>query len=256
MRNEFVQTKNWSRFQGAISALNSRGAQECRLTVVDGKPGLGKTTILTKWAVNEGGIYLRAKAEWTPNWLLGELLTELHVAPPHGRNARFNAALEAIGAKMIAAEMSGTQFGIVIDEADHVARKALLVETLRDLADIAAVPVMLVGMGAIRDQLKRYPQVSSRVSRYVRFEPADQEDVQRFLDVQCEVPVAPSLASFVLKATGGFNREIREAIVSIERTAERLDRKPDQPLELEQMTGRHLINDRATGQPIHVKAAV
>lgn len=50
MRNAFVETANVKRFHTALTALERRGAQEACLLVVDGQPGLGKTTALHRWA--------------------------------------------------------------------------------------------------------------------------------------------------------------------------------------------------------------
>ena len=65
MKNAFVETGNVKRFQTALTALERRGAAEACLMVVDGLPGLGKTTALYRWATQTGAIYVRAKKEWT-----------------------------------------------------------------------------------------------------------------------------------------------------------------------------------------------
>lgn len=253
MRPTFVKTKNYLRFMGAMSALNERGAEECCLVIVDGLPGLGKTTTLSKWASESQCIYLRAKTEWSPYWLLGELLKQMRIDPPHGYEKRFTAALKALGTLAHSAELADREFAVVIDEADHISAKAKLIDTVRDLSDTSGIPIILVGMGRIRDNLTRFPQTMSRVSSYVRFEPADSDDVKLFLDEKCEVSVAPNLAEFVARVTGGYNREIQEAIKSIERFGLRLD--SDAPLTMADMAGHKLVNDRSSGQPIIVPEA-
>lgn len=251
MKQIFVETANYLAFMDALDALDARGADECRLVVVDGLPGLGKTTILHRWAGQENCTYLRAKTEWSPYWLMAELLQEFRMHPPHGHEARFNACLQILVERLHLAESAGKQFAVVIDEADHVTGKGKLVDTIRDLADLSGVPFILVGMGRIRDNLTRFPQTAGRISRYVRFEPADLGDVEKFLAAQCEVPVARDFAEFVRQATRGFNREIREAIVAVERYGMRNPPGED-GLTLADMAGLHLINDRKSGQPIHV----
>lgn len=252
MRPVFVETRNYARFMEGLSALDARGAEECRLIVVDGLPGLGKTTILMRWASLGNGIYLRAKCNWTSYWLLSELLAEMRIDPPHGYEKRFTACLAALGERAQAAAISGRAFTVVIDEADHVSGTRKLMETVRDLTDLSGVPCILVGMGSIRDHLVRYPQTASRISRYVRFEPAELEDVQAFLAAQCEVPVAPDLAGFVTQATRGFNREIREAIVAIERFGLRNPPASPEGLSLREMAGQRLINSRKGSDPIFI----
>lgn len=254
MKPIFVETRNYQRFMEGMDALDARGSEECRLVVVDGLPGLGKTTILARWAALENCLYLRAKVDWTPRWMMGELLGEARVNPPHGHEARFRACLSMLREKMEFARAAGAQFAVVIDEADYVSRQSRLVDAIRDLADLAEVPFILVGMGRIRDNLTRHPQTASRISRYVRFEPADLKDVEEFLSAKCEVPVAKCLASFVHRATGGFNRELLEAIQAIERFGHRNPPEGSEGLTTREMAGQHLINDRKSGQPIAVPA--
>ncbi|MGR3760922.1 AAA family ATPase [Roseobacteraceae bacterium NS-SX3] len=253
MKNAFVKTQNYHAFSNALKELNMRGAEECQLIVVDGKPGLGKTTILSRWAAENACLYLRAKTEWTPSWFMAELLDEVAVSQPHRHEARFKAALQALGERAILAEQMGRQFAVVIDEADHISSRQKVIETMRDLADLAEVPFILVGMGRIRDNLTRFPQIASRVSSYVRFSQAELEDVELFLSTLCEVPVARDLAQLVLKATSGYNREIKEAIRAIEQFGRR--NPPADPavgLTVREMAGQHLINDRNTGMAIKV----
>lgn len=252
MKPVFVETKNYHRFMEGMDALDARGSAECRLVVVDGLPGLGKTTILHRWAATEDCVYLRAKADWSPYWMMGELLTELRVTTPHGHEARFRACLAALGQRLQTAEVTGAQFAVVIDEADYVSVKGKLVDAVRDLTDLSRVPFILVGMGRIRDSLTRFPQTASRISRYVRFEPADLEGVSSFMDSKCDIKVAPDLAAFVHRATGGFNREILEAITSIERWGHRNPPQGADGLTVRDMAGQHLINDRKSGHPIAV----
>ncbi|WP_299773195.1 AAA family ATPase [uncultured Tateyamaria sp.] len=253
MKPVFVKTQNYNAFQNALKCLNGRGAEECVFVVVDGEPGLGKTTILSKWAAENSCIYMRAKTEWSATWFMGELLDEVRVPQPHRHEARFKAALQALGERALLADQMGQQFAVVVDEADHVSSRKKVIETMRDLADLSGVPFILVGMGKIRDNLTKFPQIASRVSAPVRFATAKLPDVEQFLAEKCEVPVAPCLANFVLRATGGYNREIKEAIQSIERFGLRVaPADPEVGLTLREMAGQHLINDRKSGYPIKV----
>ncbi len=52
MKNEFVKTKNVKHFLTGIANLSTRGAQEACLMIVDGQPGLGKTSTVNWWVMS------------------------------------------------------------------------------------------------------------------------------------------------------------------------------------------------------------
>lgn len=251
MRNAFVETSNVRRFLHALTALSQRGAEEACLVVVDGLPGLGKTTTLRHWVAQTGSIYLRAKKEWSPSWFMNELLETLRVTPHHSFQKKYAKALEELAMRQATSSMGNGVFGLVIDEADHISRKEAILETVRDLSDNLEIPTVLVGMGKINDNLTRFPQVASRVSQKVHFGRAGKDDVRALVDARCEVPIADDLLSFTLKASGGFNREILEAIANIERFG--LRNEPDDGgMTMADMAGQVLLNDRASGRAITI----
>jgi DNA transposition AAA+ family ATPase len=252
MKNDFVETGNVRRFQAALTALERRGATEACLMVVDGLPGLGKTTALHRWAAQTNGIYLRAKKEWTSSWFLNDLLGEFRVAPHHSVQKRFGQALELMLLRQSALMLQRRTFAVVIDEADHISRKADLIETIRDFSDLGDIVFVLVGMGKIRDNLTAFPQVASRIAQYVRFEHASRDDVAGFFASLCEVPVADDVITFTHRVTSGFNREVMEALASVERVGRRNGASAEQPVTLGHLAGQTLVNDRRTGAPVIV----
>lgn len=254
MKSTFVQTSNVKRYLHALSALEDRGAAEACLIVVDGEPGLGKTTTLRTWVAQTGSIYLRAKKEWTPNWFMDDLLEALNVIPPHAFKNKFKEALRTLATNYHSANRQRASFGIVIDEADHISSKQNILDTVRDLTDNLELPAILVGMGKINDNLRRFPQVSSRVSQRVRFERASKEDVRMLMEGRCEVTVADDLVEFVLKVSGGFNREVLEAIANIERFG--LMSPPGvEGVCMADMAGQVILNDRTSSKPVMVPRA-
>jgi DNA transposition AAA+ family ATPase len=250
MRNQFVETENVKRFQTALTALERRGAAEACLMVVDGQPGLGKTTALHRWAVQSRGVYLRAKKEWTPSWFLNDLLAQFNIAPSFSYQKRFTQALDQLLKRQQDLELQKKSFAVVIDEADHISRNSRIIESIRDFSDLNDIPFILVGMGKIRDNLTAFPQVASRVAQYVRFETASKKDVRAFYDGLCEVPVADDVVEFTHRVTGGFNREIKEAMAKVELFGQR--QTTGKPFALKALSGQVLVNDRRTGAPILV----
>lgn len=251
MKNRFVKTSNVQRFAKALTAVEERGAAEACLIVIDGLPGLGKTTTLRNWVAQNDCVYLRAKKEWTPSWMMSELLEALQVPVPHAFQKRYAKALEELTDRHMLALNEKRTFGLVFDEADHISSKSAILETIRDLSDMLEIPTILVGMGRINDNLKRFPQVSSRVSQRVKFEQASLDDVRLMFSSLCEVPVADNLLEFVHKVTQGFNRELIEAITRVEKFG--LRNPPEEGgVSLSDMAGQPIIDDRRTSKTIRV----
>ena len=118
MRPVFVKTENVSRFTKAMTNLSRRGAEESCLIVLDGLPGLGKTTTLKHWVAQNSCVYLRAKKEWSSGWFMRELLEEMRVHPAHAFQKNYVSALKELGGRIGMADNVGKVFALVIDEAD------------------------------------------------------------------------------------------------------------------------------------------
>lgn len=256
MRDVFVETGNVRRFMGALRSLDERGAIEACMVVVDGKPGLGKTTTLSRWVAQTGSIYLRAQKGWDYSWFIQDLLTELAVPYQQirGKRERFARVLQELQVRAEDAALQDRTFGLVIDECDLVSSRAEVMEAIRGISDIHFMPTILVGMGRLRDNLRRFPQIESRAPNKVEFLPAGLEDTTALIRGRCEVQVAPDLIQFVAKVSKGYNREILDAIANIERFGRRMDPGPE-GVTLADMAGQVIMSDRALGKPVLVPGA-
>lgn len=251
MNNTFVETGNVKRFLGALSALEDRGAEEACLVVVDGVPGLGKTTTLKNWVAQTGSVYIRAQKDWSYSWFLNEILRQLNVTSPHRKEAKFTAVTQELAIRSHNARMARQTFGLVIDECDLISRSETIMEAIRSISDLLEIPTVMIGMGRLKDNLARFPQIASRVSQRVQFTPATLADAQALIKARCEVPVALDLTEFTLKVSQGYNREILEAIANIERFGLRFD-CAESGVTMRDMAGQVIINDRRTNLPIVV----
>lgn len=250
MKPVFVKTENVQKLMVGLSALERRGAGEACLMVIDGLPGLGKSRALSWFAAQNDCPFVRAKKEWTPNWMLAELLAALNIAhPPHGFEKRFALCLETLAARADAAARAGENFAVIVDEVDYIARSDKMLSSLRDLSDFLEIPFLLVGMGKVRHGLKHFPQVTSRIGQYVEFKPLTRDDVAGMVNGLCDVTVQADLIALIHDYSKGFVREIKEAIASVERVAHRNGLREAGCME---MAGQVLMNDRTTGKPIIV----
>lgn len=253
MKNVFVETANARAFAAALTKLNDRGAVEACMVVVDGQPGLGKTHTMSRWVSQTGSVYLRAQKGWDYSWFIGDLLTELEIHnPPRSRRDRYRLVMENLTERSARAIVEGRPFGLVIDECDLVSSRAEIMEAIRGISDINNLPTVLVGMGKLRDNLRRFPQIESRAPRKVQFRPAELADVQALIDGRCEVKVASDLVGYVHRLSRGFNREIMDAIANIERFGMRFDPGPA-GVTVEDMLGQVIMSDRTTGNDIVVR---
>lgn len=250
MKKKFVSTENANRFFGAFQKVEERGAEEACLMVVDGVPGLGKTTLVTNWVARNDSILLRAKVEWTPSWLLRELLEELQQRPAHSFRENFRQCVETIHRRSEQAERAGETFALIIDEADHISGSRKIMDTVRDLTDTCEVPTVLVGMGRLRHGLTRSPQTASRVAQYVEFHPASAKDCRKLADGLCEVSVADDLLDFLHTQSKGLIREIKEGLTAIERFGKANGLAT---VDKTAMAGQRLMYDRMSGKPIEVR---
>lgn len=257
MKDLFVETDNFRRFTAALKSQEERGAEEACLIIVDGKPGLGKTTTLSRWVAQTGSIYLRCQKGWDYNWMMKDLLAELSVSPEsiRGRRDRFARAMLELQLRAQQAEIEDRPFGLVFDEVDLISRRMELMEAIRGISDIHHMPTILVGMGKLRDDLRRYPQIESRAPNKVEFRPLGVEDTIALIEKRCEVPVHDDLAKFVTKASRGYAREILDAIRSIERFGLRTT-PGENGITLADMSGHPIMTDRNSGRQVLVPEAL
>jgi len=253
MRQKFVNTSNATAFFSAIAALKNRGAGEACLMVIDGKPGLGKTFTVKSWSTRVQSVYVRATKEITPCWMMKMILEGLNKPSTASRfELLFRQAVDELRKAADTAARNDEDFAVIIDEVDNISRSARILETLRDLSDLLEIPFIFVGMGQVRQNLVRFPQIASRIGQYVTFAPLTKDDVRKLLDALCEVKVADDLVEYLHKVSKGLAREIKEGIANIERFG-RKNSPGENGLSVKDMTGQVIMNDRDTGRPIIVR---
>lgn len=217
MKKAFVQNSNYVRFVEAVRAVEQRGAREASFLLVTGKPGLGKSETVDRFAMDTNAIYLRAKETWTKRGLLAEMADTLRLSNS-GRNQEVQARI--IG------HVASRGTPIVIDEADFTLRStASILECVRDISDLTEVLVVLVGMEAteghspLEGRIARYPQISSRVAQVVRFRPLTEQDVKLTALQLAEVSIGDDAVAQLYRQSEGVTRLVMNGLATIERLA-------------------------------------
>lgn len=210
MKAGIVPVKNIARLSAASKALLNRAPGAPGIALVEGIPGLGKSTA-TAWLSNQTpSIYVRALRLWTPSGMLGAICGGLRI--PKG-----GSCSDMI--ERIVEELTLTGKSLFIDEADHLVRKTDLIETVRDIHDLSITPMILIGEENLRTKLAHLKRLASRVAQVVSFEPLDLADTQLIVRELCEVEIQPDLLEFIHRTRSGNCRDTVVALAQAEQIA-------------------------------------
>lgn len=197
MRSKIVPVSNVARLSAASEALLNRDPGMPGMGLIYGDTGLGKTTAVTWLITRNNGVYVRALASSTPSSILRTIARELDIEP----RASNVETVEAIVQRL-----AETGRPLFVDEADYLVDQKRLVETLRDIHDLATVPVVLIGMAGIQRRIKSRLQLTGRIAQWVEFQPATAADLQLLAQQLVEVTIAPELLRQLHDASHGSMR--------------------------------------------------
>jgi DNA transposition AAA+ family ATPase len=197
MRSKIVPVSNVARLSAASEALLNRDPGMPGMGLIYGNTGLGKTTAVTWLITRNNGVYVRALASSTPSSILRTIARELDIEP-RGSNVE---TVEAIVQRL-----AETGRPLFVDEADYLVDQKRLVETLRDIHDLATVPVVLIGMEGIQRRIKSRLQLTGRIAQWVEFHPATLGDLQLLAQQLVDVAIAPELLRQLHESSNGSMR--------------------------------------------------
>lgn len=207
MRAKICMTANFKAMAAAQSAATGRDAGLPGIILVYGEAGRGKTCITKNLAVKTGACFTTSLPFWGTNAMLGAICEELALKPT-GRNA---AMFDSI-----ARELTIRPRSIFLDEADCIADRKELLETLRILSDLTAVPLVLIGMGEFRMKMMRRPQIARRVLREVDFRPSTLDDSRLIAAELAEVKIADDLVEAIQRKSRGSAGLFVKEIAAVE----------------------------------------
>jgi Cdc6-like AAA superfamily ATPase len=197
MRSRIVPVSNVARLSAASEALLNREPGMPGMGLIHGDTGLGKTTAVTWLITRNNGVYVRALSTTTPSSLLRTIARELDLESRPSN-------VETV--EVIVQRLAETGRPLFVDEADYLVTSAKLVETLRDIHDLATVPVVLIGMAGIQRKLRSRPQLTGRIAQWVEFQPASADDLRMLATQLVEVTIADDLLARLHEASRGSMR--------------------------------------------------
>jgi DNA transposition AAA+ family ATPase len=210
MKPKTAQTKNILKAYDAYQTIASAAANGIpAMGMFSGVAGLGKTTA-GAWLFTEAdGILVRCLKADTLGTFLERLAIDLGLDIRQRKADMIN---------YIVRELAQTNKPLFIDEADYLAEKFNVLETIRDIYDLANVPIILIGYAELPKKLKRLPQLHSRISQHVEFLPADADDLKIMATELLEGCVIESdLQQQLLRESKGNFRRITVGLSSIEK---------------------------------------
>ena len=194
MRQKICLTSNARCFLAAASAATARDPGLPGIVLVHGEAGRGKTCITAHLAVKQNAIFLTALPIWSPRWMLSKIAEEMG-----GKTTGFLGPMY----EFISRELTERPRPIYVDEGDSIAEKKELIETLRILHDMTAIPLVLIGMGDFRAKVERRPQLSRRILRAVDFKPSSLDDSRLLATELAEVRIADDLIEALHRRSRG-----------------------------------------------------
>jgi DNA transposition AAA+ family ATPase len=181
------------------------------VVLVTGPAGAGKSWALQHAARHSAATCVIAMPFWTPHGMLSTITRRFDLAP----RVRVSALFDQL------ADSPAVRHGLLIDEADQLVDRPILLETLRILHDVSGGPLVLAGSNPIRRAVARSPQLSRRVVQSVELEPLKADDARAIATARVSIPLAPDLIDELCRRAGGNPGLFCHALGAAERYARR-----------------------------------
>lgn len=209
MNKIFVKTTNVKNFIGLVENLINKPKNIPKMGLIYGEPGLGKSQTALWLACKYDGVYLRASNLMTGRWLLEEMVKELDEIPRFLSSDNFNIVVK---------KLKKNPQVIFIDEIDYLMNNYKSIETLRDIHDETACPIIFIGMGLVHRKLERYTHLYDRFSEVLKFETFGVNDLSQIINQLSEIPFTPDVIEYIHSKFNRF-RQIVQLINQMENFA-------------------------------------
>lgn len=260
MQTCFIETENVRRFNRVVEALLKAHRGMPRLGLITGEVGLGKTYAVDDYFVNSGAAYIRAARTWTPAGMLRSLLRSFSLKPAWSTVDNLDLAVKVLQARAAESPERGL---LMVDEANYLlqrgnsAQPPEILDTLRDLADMAQTPVLLVGEPELLTALKRnaltsrgYRRFWDRVLTSAEFKPMTWQEAATVCREFCGLDMTPEAAAMTRDATQGNLRRLILFLARLERVANANHASEVTPEIIQALQGRNARrNKKAVAKP-------
>jgi len=209
MNKVFVRTGNVKKFTGLMSRLLDKSSEVPKMGLIYGDPGLGKSQTAIWWTGQNDAVYIRAQNRMTSKWLLESIVIELGESPSRKMSDLMEQCI---------AHLRLHPQVIVVDEVDYLVDRLKVVETLRDIHDLACVPIVLIGMQNSKQKLGKYRHLYDRVSEVLEFKTFTKDDIYTLVDELSEIKITDEAKEIIFERTNRL-RQLRKGISMLENLA-------------------------------------
>jgi len=180
------------------------------IVVMHGHSGFGKSTAASWVTVEENGVYVEVRSVWTTRHFLEQIVRMLGFEPE-----RTQARL----LDQVVAGLTDNKRPLIIDEADFILKKSYI-EVVRDIYEMARVPVMLIGEEHLPSALRKWERFHNRILALAHARAATVEDGLTLRKYYCKrVDIADDLVAHIVRETGGGIRRIVTNLAEVEDAA-------------------------------------
>ncbi|HEU4603435.1 MAG TPA: ATP-binding protein [Steroidobacteraceae bacterium] len=212
MRKQMAVLKTTLALKTAYTDLIDRDPGVPGMMLVSGESGTGKTTAIDWLCEKHHGVKVRCYSIDKPVTLLTRIMNEcgLEVARHLGNG---------VMVEQIARYLERKKKPLFVDECDHLFKNLTMLEAVRDIHDIAEVPVILIGHAGVEKKLANRQQLYRRISQWVDFRAADLDDTRVLAKAICDVDLADDLLQHVHAQTNGNPGLVSVGLSRIEKFA-------------------------------------
>ncbi|MBO6087965.1 ATP-binding protein [bacterium] len=172
MNNKFVKTTNYKKFVTLMGKLKNLPDNIPRLALIYSEPGIGKTHMLLKWAMDNDAIYVRANNGMTQPGLLRTIVNDLDLTDYHNMQTNLNQIVKSLQQEPRV---------IIVDEVDYLIGDKNVIEILRDIQDMTNVPIILSGMEFVNRKIARFKHIKSRLYKSLKLKYYDFDEISEIL---------------------------------------------------------------------------
>lgn len=195
--NTLAPLRNVMNFMAMVHRLEDRSHGLPGMGCFYGPSGFGKTMASIYAANSRRACLVQVLSAWTRKTLCEKILKDLGAEPAR----TVPSMVDQIGEILIQSNQP-----LIIDEADFLVKKKMI-EIVRDIYEVSAVPVILVGEEKLPFKLQAWERINSRMLARVAAEPLDDDDFGHLLAIRCKkVKLEPDLQHAIKRASKGSAR--------------------------------------------------